>query len=119
LQSSQTGAQGSGEEAEIAHFHETARQDVLEEALDEMLHGEGTGFELAGIGGSILKGDLRNLQATAMIKGDQTPVAEGDAVDVGSQVFEGSLPVAHPLAMYDPFSSPDFCRDLCVERRSA
>jgi hypothetical protein len=44
LQRSQPGAQGGCEEAEVAHFHEAAWQDVLEEALDEMLHGEGAGF---------------------------------------------------------------------------
>ena len=32
---------GCAKEAEVAHFHKAAWQDVLEEALDEMLHGEG------------------------------------------------------------------------------
>ena len=49
LQNGQAGAQGGSEEAEVAHFHETARQDVLEEALDELLHREGTGHELPGV----------------------------------------------------------------------
>ena len=49
LQSGQAGASGGSEEAKVTHFHEAARQDVLEEALDEMLHGEGTGLELAGV----------------------------------------------------------------------
>jgi hypothetical protein len=44
LQSGQAGAQGSAEKAKVAHLHEAVWQDVLEEALDEMLHGEGAGF---------------------------------------------------------------------------
>ena len=92
---------------------------MLKEALDEMLHGEGAGFELAGVCGAVLKGDLGGLQAATMINGDESPVADGNAVDVGSQVFEGSLPVAHPLAMDDPFSSPDFWGNFCIENRSA
>ncbi len=71
LQSGQAGAQGSSEEAEVAHFHKAAWQDMLEEALDEMLHGEGAGFELAGVGGAVLEGDLGSFQAAAMIDGDQ------------------------------------------------
>jgi len=49
LESGQAGAQGSAEEAKVAHFHEAARQDVLEEALDEVFHGESAGFELPGV----------------------------------------------------------------------
>jgi len=117
LQRSQVGTQGGSEEAEIAHFHEAARQDMLEEALDEMLHGEGTGLELVGVRGAVLEGDLGSLQAAAMIDGNQAPVAEGDAVDVGSQVFEGSLAVPHPFAVDDPFAPPDVWGDFCVENR--
>jgi hypothetical protein len=54
-----------------------------------------------------LEGDLGSLHATAVIDGEQTPVAEGDTVDVGSQVFESSLPIADWLAMDNPFSPPD------------
>jgi hypothetical protein len=49
LQSSQAGAQGCGEEAEVAHFDEAAWQDVLEEALDEVFHGESADFKLPGV----------------------------------------------------------------------
>jgi hypothetical protein len=49
LQSGQAGAPGGSEESEIAHLHKTAWQDMLEEALDEVLHGESAGFELAGV----------------------------------------------------------------------
>ena len=119
LQSGQAGAAGSAEETEVAHLHKATRQDVLEEALDEMLHGEGTSFELASICGAVLEGDLGSLQAATMIDGEQTPVADGDAVDVGSQVFEGSLSIADWFAVDDPFSLPDFWGDLCVESRFA
>lgn len=70
LQSGQAGADGSAEETEVAHFHEAARQDMLEEALDEMLHREGTSFELASICGAVLESDLGSFQAAAMINGD-------------------------------------------------
>jgi len=119
LQSGQAGAAGSAEETEVAHFHEAARQDVLEEALDEMLHGEGASFELAGICGAILEGELGSLQAAALIYGEQAPVAESNAVDVGSQVFENSLSIADWFAVDNPFSLPDFSRNLCVESRFA
>ena len=115
LQSSQAGAAGSAEETEVAHLHEAARQDVLEEALDEMLHREGASFELASICGAVLEGELGSLQAATLIHGDQAPVAEGNAVDVGGQIFESSLPITNWFAVDNPFSSPDFSRNLCVE----
>jgi hypothetical protein len=49
LESGQAGTQGRGEEAIIAHFDEATWQDVLEEALDEMFHGESAGFKLPGV----------------------------------------------------------------------
>ena len=88
---------------------------MLKEALDEMLHGERTGLELSGVRGAVLKGDLRGLQAATMIDGEQTPVSECDAVDVGGQILERGLSVTHWFAMHDPFSPPDFWRDLCIE----
>ncbi len=115
MQSRQAGAQGGAEEAEVAHFHKTAWQDMLEEALEEVLHGEGAGFELAGVRRAVLEGDAGRLQAATVLDGDQTPVAEGDAVDVGSQVFESRLAVAHSLAVDDPFAPPDFLWDLFIE----
>lgn len=88
---------------------------MLEEALDEMLHGESTGLELAGVGGAVLESDLGSFQAATVIDGEQAPVAEGDAVDVGGQILESGLPIADWLAMHDPISPPDFCRDARVE----
>ena len=119
MQSCQPGAQGSVEEAEVAHFHEAAWQDVLEKALDEMLHREHTGLELSIVGRAVLEGDLGSLQAATMIDGNQASVADGNTEDVGGQVFEGSLSIADGLAMHDTCSLPDFGRDLCVESRSS
>jgi hypothetical protein len=48
LQDGQSGAQGRSEETVVAYVHEATRQDVLEKALDELLHGEGTKLELPG-----------------------------------------------------------------------
>ena len=119
LQSSQAGAQGCGEEAEIAHFHEAARQDMLEEALDEVLHGESTGFELAGVGGAVLESELGSFHAATVMDGEQAPVADGDAVDVRGQILESSLPIADLFAIDNPFSPPDLGRDVGVEGGSA
>ena len=92
---------------------------MLKKALDEMLHGEGARPELPRVGEAVLEGNLGSLQATAMIDGKQTSVANGNAVDVGSQVFESSLPIADWHAMGNPVSSPDFWGDVCIESRSA
>ena len=88
---------------------------MLEEALDEMLHGKGAGLELSGIGSAILESDLSVLQI-ALGERQQAPVANGDAVDVRSQVFEGSLAITHSLAMDHPCPSPDFWGNVSVER---
>ena len=88
---------------------------MLEEALDEMLHGEGARLELPRVGEAVLEGDLGCLQATTLIDGEQTPVAKGNTVDVRCQIFESSLPIADWFAMHNPLSSPDFWGDLCVE----
>lgn len=117
LQSSQAGAQGGGEEAIVAYLHKATWQNVLKKTLDEMLHGESTGPELSGVRGAILESDLGSLHTVALIDRNQAPVANGDAVDVGGQVFEGSLPIADWLAVDNPFPPPDFWRDFRIERR--
>jgi hypothetical protein len=45
-------------EAEIADLDEASGQDVLEEAADELIGGEGTKLVPAGIGRAVTEGDL-------------------------------------------------------------
>jgi hypothetical protein len=46
------------EKAIVADFDKAPGQDALEEAADELLGGQGTGFELAGVGGAVAEGRL-------------------------------------------------------------
>ena len=67
LQDGQLAADGSAEEAVIAHLHKRMRENVLEEALKELFHRKRACFELAGIGSAILKGDLGSFHPAAII----------------------------------------------------
>ena len=63
-------------------------------------------FELSGIGSAILESDLGVLQ-TALGERKQAAIVDGDAMDVGSEVFESSLSIAYRLAMHDPVFAPN------------
>jgi len=92
------------------------RQDMLEETLQETFDGEGAGFELSGVGRAILESDLGSLETAAMLNGDQAAIADGDAMNIGSQIFESSLTIANGFAMDDPILVPNLCGDLIKER---
>ena len=68
LQDSQLASNGSAKETVIANFHESMREDMLQEALKELLEGKGTFFELTAIRNTVLKGNLRSFHGTAVIK---------------------------------------------------
>ena len=68
---------------------------MLKEALEKLLDRKGTGFELSGIGSAKLKGDLRALHGTAIVKRKQTTIADGHAMDIGRQILECSLTISH------------------------
>ena len=89
---------------------------MLKEALHEFLHREGTLLELPGIGGAVLEGDLGRFHASGVEQTNQPAIAKSDAVDIGCQIAEGSLSVAHRFAMDHPILLPDFGGDLCEER---
>ena len=99
---------GGSEETEVANLDKAFGENVLEEALDELLGGEGAAFELSGIRSAILERDLRLLQAAVIGEGEQAAIADGHSVDIGSEIFERGLPVAHGQAMDDPFQRPHF-----------
>ena len=88
MQGRQTLAVSRGEEAEVAHLDKAFWENVLEEAVDECLGGEGAELELTGIGSVIAEGDM------IILEFDKAAVADGDAEDIGSEVFEGGAAVA-------------------------
>ena len=88
---------------------------MLEEALKKLLEGKRTLFELAGLGNAVLKGDLRTFHGTAIFKRKQAAIADGHSLDIGSQILESRLPIAHWLAVYDPVFGPDLGRDVLKE----
>lgn len=98
---SQEQALGGAEEAEIADLDEAPGQDVLEEAVDEVIGGEGAEGDLSGSGRAVAKGDL------VVFELDQAAVADGDPEDVGSQVLESSAAIADGFAVDHPILFPN------------
>ena len=88
---------------------------MLEETLEKLLDRKGALFELPGIGSAILKGDLGTLHTAAILKRKQTAIADGNPMDIGSQVLERGLTIANGFAMHDPLLCPDLGRDLLKE----
>jgi len=115
LQSPEFGALGGGEETIVANLHKTVRQDVMEEALDEIFRSEGATLELTVIGRAVGEGDTGSCHVTGVNAADQATVAEGNTENVGSQILESGLSIAHRLAVHHPFFSPNLGRDLGEE----
>ena len=115
LQGHEFGALRSSEETVIANFHKTVRQDVLDEALDEIFGREGATLELTVIGRAVREGDAGRCHITCVNAADQATVAEGNTENVGSQILECRLTIAHRLAVRHPFFSPNLGRDLGEE----
>jgi hypothetical protein len=88
---------------------------MLEESVNEFFCRERTQFELSGVGRAVLKGDLGRFHSASVHQFDQPAIAEGNPVDIGSQILECRLPVAHRLAVHDPSAVPDFRRYLGEE----
>src|SRR5215475_2415421 len=89
------------EQAVVTDFDEAFGQDVLKEAADKLLGGNGR--ESGPISGRILvgKSDL------AILEGEDAAIADGDAKDVRSEVFEGGGACAYRLRVNDPIFAPD------------
>lgn len=115
LQGSQLATDRSAKETVIADFDKSMRENMLKETLKKLLNSKGALFELTGIGNTILKGNLRGFHGAAVIKRKQASITDGNAMDVGSQILESSLPIANGLAMNDPFFCPDPGRNLVKE----
>jgi hypothetical protein len=91
------------------------RENMLKETLKELLDRKRTLFELTSIGSAVLKCNLRIFHGTAVVKSKPTAIADGDAMDIGSQILEGSLTICNRLAMNNPILHPNLGRDLVKE----
>src|SRR5215813_3938534 len=89
------------EQAVVTDFDEALGQDVLKEAADKLLGGNGRESGLSS--GRILvgKSDL------AILEGEDAAIADGAAKDVRSEVFEGGLAGAYRRRVNDPIFAPD------------
>jgi len=85
--------------------------------LDEFFSGEAATLELTIIGRAAREGDLGGGYVTCVNAADQTTVAEGNPENVGSQILERRLSIAHRFAVYHPFFSPNLGRGLGEEVR--
>jgi hypothetical protein len=93
------------EQTIVAHFDKTLGQDMLQEAVDELVRLQGTQVGLTSVGIAVAEGDLVVLQA------DQAAIANGDAKDIRREVLEGLEAIPDRLAVYDPVLFPDRRRD--------
>jgi hypothetical protein len=89
------------EQAVVTDFDEAFGQDVLKEAADKLLGGNGR--ESGLISGRILVGKSH----LAILEGEDPAIADGDAKDVRSEVFEGGGASAYRLRVNDPIFAPD------------
>jgi|SRR5215813_6420024 len=89
------------EQAVVTDFDEAFGQDVLKEAADKLLGGNGR--ESGPISGRILVGKSH----LAILEGEDPAIADGDAKDVRSEVFEGGGACAYRLRVNDPIFAPD------------
>jgi hypothetical protein len=99
------------EQAVVTDLDESLREDVLEEAPDELLGIEGAVLELVSGRLFVGKSDLTIFQFA------QPVVAEGDAKDVRGEILESLLAGAHCFGMHDPVFAPDPGRYLSKEFR--
>ena len=106
-------------ETEVTDFDKAFGEDMLEEALDELLDRESAVFDLPGIGFAIFESDLRLFHATLVNETDQTAIANGNAIDIRSQILESGLPITNRQAMDNPIHLPNFVWDFLKERRFA
>jgi hypothetical protein len=91
------------------------RENMLKETLKELFDRKRALFELTGIRSAILKGDLRAFHGTAVVKSQQTAIANGNAMDIRCKIFESSLTIANRFAMNNPLLCPDLGRDVVKE----
>src|SRR5580692_1079222 len=96
-------------QAVIADLVEAGRQDVLEEAPDELVAGDG--FLTLAVGGAILVAIGHGL----VVDGQDAVVGDGDAEGVAGEIVEGGLLSLAPWRdVNDPGDLPDLGRKVGV-----
>jgi len=115
LDGHEPGAQGGAKKAIVAHFHKASGEHMLEETVHEFLSRERTLFELPGVGGAVLEGDLGRFHVAGVQHTDQTAIAKRHAVDIGCQIAECRLSIAHGFAVHHPVLLPNVGWDLWKE----
>jgi hypothetical protein len=94
------------EKAAVADFHETVRENMLEEPA-EKLHGvEGGGAEACTAGFTIGGGDATRLER------DEAAIGESDPEDIGGEVLERCGPIWIGLAVAVPRNRPGLWVDV-------
>ena len=93
------------EQTVITDFDEARREDVLEEAADELLGGDGATLELVGSRFLVIESDV------AIFETDQATIGDGHAKDVRSKVFESGEAAADRLGVDHPSWLPDAGRN--------
>ena len=99
-------ALSGAKQAVVADFNEAWREDVLQEAADELVRAHGAVLELLSGGLFIGESDVALFQFT------QTVVAEGDAEDVRGEILESLGATAHRFGVDHPVLLPDALLDL-------
>ena len=89
------------EQAVVTDFDEAFGQDVLKEATDNLFGGNGR--ESGPICGRVLVGECDQ----AIFEREDAAIADGDAKDVRSEVFEGGGACAYRLRVNDPIFAPN------------
>ena len=104
-------ASAVGEESEVSDTHQTAGQNVQQEAAQELMCGNGHELLLAAVGMvSPAEGDA------IALKGHEAMVGDGDAVGIASQVVENMFGAAEGrLGVNDPGLLAEFPEEV-VER---
>ncbi len=94
-----------GEQAEVAYAYESRGEDMEEETADELVAGQGHGFDAIGV--SVITPPETDL---ALGEVDKTMVGECDAVGISPEVGddllrsgEGTLGVDHPIVRAQRF----------------
>ena len=112
VQGKQAGTQGGAKETEVTDLHKATGEDMLQETVNEFFSRERAVFELAGLGSPILESDQGRFHVSGVHHLGETAIANGHAVDIGSQIFESGLSIANRLAMHHPVFVPDPGWDL-------
>jgi len=100
---------GGAEQPEVADLDEVWREDVLQEATDELLGAECAVAELVSGRLFVRESDLAIMQLA------KTVVTEGDAKDVRGEILESLCATANRLGVDHPVFAPDARLDLSKE----